>query len=506
MSKPIDKAIECDNKRPKDDLKMLVHSAIGLSFMLLFPLLPPFEPITPVGMHILGIFIGMVYLWSALNSIWPSIFGIVLMGLSGITGAEGYAGIKLAALDAFGAETILIVMLSMILFGAIEYVGCTDYLARWFLTRKIINGRPYMFIFVFFLASFVLSGLTSPIASLLIFWPISVQFMAEFGIEKCDKAYPVFIIGVYLSAAVAQPMFPFKGAALIVTGAFTKITQIEVNYLAYVLLNIIMSLVMLLAYMLWIRFVIRPDLSSLKHIHTDHFKKTPLPPMNLQQKLLLCFMFIYVLLLLAPSFLPASIPGIALLKKLGTFGVTVVCITILMIFPINGKPALPFKAVAAKNFSWDVYFLVAAAVYGANAVSNDATGIKPFLIQLLQPLLGGRTQLLFLFLIMGFALLIANFANHAGMAVVLLPIILAFADQYPGIDKVDISMTVCMMVFVALLTPAASPYAGMMHARKDLISFADILKIGIPLCLMALVLYVVIGYPLAAFLFGHLGA
>lgn len=45
-----------------------------------------------------------------------------------------------------------------------------------------------------------------------------------------------------------------------------------------------------------------------------------------------------------------------------------------------------------------------------------------------------------------------------------------------------------------------------MHARKDLISFADILKIGIPLCLMALVLYVVIGYPLAAFLFGHLGA
>ena len=62
------------------------------------------------------------------------------------------------------------------------------------------------------------------------------------------------------------------------------------------------------------------------------------------------------------------------------------------------------------------------------------------------------------------------------------------------------------MVFVALLTPAASPYAGMMHARKDLISFADILKIGFPLCIMAVVLYVVIGYPLAEFLFSHLGA
>lgn len=506
MSKSIDKAIQRENKWPRENSKMLLHSAIGLAFMLLFPLLPPFAPITPVGMHILGIFIGMVYLWSALNSIWPSIFGIILMGLSGISGAQGYAGIKQVAMDAFGAETVLVVLLSMILFGAVEYVGCTEYLARWFLTRKIINGRPYMFIFVFFLASSVLSGLTSPIASLLILWPISIQFMAEFGIERGDKAYPVFIIGVYIAAALAQPMFPFKGAALVITGAFTKITQMEINYLAYILLNVIMSILMILVYLLWIRFVIRPNLSGLKNIHTDHFKKTPLPPMNMQQKLFLSFIFLYVMLLLAPSFLPLSVPGIALLKKLGTLGVTAVCITILMLIPIDGKPALPFKAVAAKNFSWDVYFLVAAAVYGANAVSDDATGIKSFLIQWLQPLLGGRSQLVFLFLIMGFALLIANFANHAGMAVVLLPIIMAFTDQYPGVGMVPISMTVCMMVFVALLTPAASPYAGMMHARKDLVSFGDILKIGIPICILALLLYVLVGYPLAEFLFSHLGA
>ena len=103
MSKPIDKAIECDNKKPNDNVKMLIHSAIGLAFMLLFPLLPPFEPITPVGMRILGIFIGMVYLWSTLNSIWPSILGIILMGLSGIVDAQGYAGIKQVALEAYGA-------------------------------------------------------------------------------------------------------------------------------------------------------------------------------------------------------------------------------------------------------------------------------------------------------------------------------------------------------------------------------------------------------------------
>lgn len=502
MSKPIDKAIECENKAPKDNLKMLIHSAIGIAFMILFPLLPPFEPITEVGMRILGIFIGMVYLWSTLSSIWPSLLGIILMGLSGIVEQTGYAGIKEVALQAFGAETVLVVLLSMVLFGAVEYVGCTQYLARWFLTRKVINGRPYMFMFVFFLASFFLSGLTSPIASLLILWPIAVQFLEEFGIEKCDKAYPVFIVGVYLAATLAQPMFPFKGAALVITGAFTKITGTEVNYLAYVSLNIIMSLLMLIVYMLWIKIVIRPNLTGLKNVNIEHFKKTPLPPMNLQQKLFMGFVFVYVLLLLAPSFIPLSVPGIALLKKLGTLGVTAICIVILMVFPIKGKPALPFKAVASKNFNWDVFFLVAAAIYGANAVSNDATGIKPFLVNFLQPLLGDKPQIIFLFLILGFALITTNFANNAGMAVVLLPIIMVFADQYPGVHMLPISMTVCMMVFVAILTPAASPYAGMMHARKDLVSFSDIIKIGAPMCVAALILYVVIGYPLATLLFG----
>lgn len=61
-----------------------VHVAIGLAFMFLFPLLPPAEPITEVGMHVLGAFIGMIYLWSAVESIWPSILGLTLIGLSGI--------------------------------------------------------------------------------------------------------------------------------------------------------------------------------------------------------------------------------------------------------------------------------------------------------------------------------------------------------------------------------------------------------------------------------------
>lgn len=47
-----------------------LHLAIGLGLMLGFPLLSPIELITEVGMTVLGVFLGMVYLWSVLGRVF----------------------------------------------------------------------------------------------------------------------------------------------------------------------------------------------------------------------------------------------------------------------------------------------------------------------------------------------------------------------------------------------------------------------------------------------------
>ena len=62
-------------------------------------------------------------------------------------------------------------------------------------------------------------------------------------------------------------------------------------------------------------------------------------------------------------------------------------------------------------------------------------------------------------------------------------------------------MTVCMIVFVAILTPAASPYCGMLHARKDLVSFKQIESLFLPMMFIALFVYIFVGYQIAGFLF-----
>ena len=70
--------------KQKKDL-YFVHLAIGFVVMILFAfILPNPEPITPIGMKVVGIFLAMVYWWSTVGALWPSILGLFLLGISGI--------------------------------------------------------------------------------------------------------------------------------------------------------------------------------------------------------------------------------------------------------------------------------------------------------------------------------------------------------------------------------------------------------------------------------------
>lgn len=479
-----------------------VNIVIGLSIMVLFPMLPPIDPVTPVGMKVMGAFVGMVFLWSSVEMIWPSMLGLLLIALSGYTGdVTGYAAVKLVMKEAFGSDTMVGLTFAMILFGGVEYVGCTKYFIRFFMTRKIINGRPYAMIFMILLSSYLLAGLTNPIASLLILWPIGAELMREFGYEKGDKAFYSLIIGIMLAAAFGQPMFPFKGSAMIVVSAYEKITATSVPVLPYIAYNLMMSMLLLVSYLLLLRFIIRPDLAALKHVTTERFEKEKLPPMNRKQKGFMLTIAAYITVMILPCVLPLSWGLVKLINRLGIIGINMISIIILMLLREDGEPLLDFKGIGKKSFNWNTYMLVAAAIFAANAISSDITGIKPFLIQTLQPFLGGRPEIVFILLILGFALVTTNFANNAGMAVVILPVIVAFAEQYPGIPTVTLSMSVIMMVFVAVLTPAASPWAGMLFGRRDLVTAKEIVMIGAPMCVIALAFYLLIGFPLANMLF-----
>ncbi|MBQ9021676.1 MAG: anion permease [Eggerthellaceae bacterium] len=533
--------------KQKKDL-YFVHLAIGFVVMILFAfILPNPEPITPIGMKVVGIFLAMVYWWSTVGALWPSILGLFLLGISGIgdvvLGAQlngvvfGESATPLAGavlqdgtvieginstairqnlggsngvwMVAVGNYTVLLVLFAMVLFGAVDEVGDTKYIAKWFLTRKIFAGRPYVFLALFYACCFALSATVMPMTALIIMWPIGVRLMEVMGIAKEDRIWKFFFVGMFLVMTLGQPFWPFIGAQLIPISAFSSMTAamempMSIPWGPYMLVNFVMTTLIMAIYLLGIKFIARVDVSKMKSVNPQMVEETmPLPPMNGLQKAFLIMIPIYVIALLIPDFLPAN-PVSTFMKYAGPLGITAAFVLFFLIVRYEGKPMLDFREVAYHQFNWGIFFMIAAAVYAATLLSNPATGVSAWLVQVLNPILGGQPEMVFVALMFLVALIITNFANNAAMAVVLLPVVINFSTQI-GINPIPVAMGVILMVFVAMLTPAASPHAGMMHGNKDIYKTSDILSIGFPMCFVALVAYVFIGYPLCKALVAAVG-
>ena len=66
------------------------HIVITLLLMFGFGQLPAVGTITPLGMKLLGIFLGLIYAWSATSLLWPSLLGIVAVISTGMYSAKEF--------------------------------------------------------------------------------------------------------------------------------------------------------------------------------------------------------------------------------------------------------------------------------------------------------------------------------------------------------------------------------------------------------------------------------
>ena len=88
-----------------------IHSLICVVLMFGLGHLPAPSPITPTGMHVVGIFIGMIYGWLTVGMTWPSILGITALGFSGrMTVVQAFQ-------SGFGNNTILLIFFMFIITG-----------------------------------------------------------------------------------------------------------------------------------------------------------------------------------------------------------------------------------------------------------------------------------------------------------------------------------------------------------------------------------------------------
>ena len=280
----------------------LINSVICIALMVLLRFVPPIGQITPYGMEVLGIFLGSIWGWCTVGFVWPSLLGMILLGLS------DYGTITAVFSEGFGNETVLMLMMTFIFFAFINKSGLMNFIANRFIGLKINIGHPWrLTFFFFFIASFV-GGVTNNIATALLLWFIFYNICQNTGMKKGDKYVSYVVCGVMFFATFSIVMFPFLPFSLVGMNFMSSTVDFSnASMLGWLITGPIIMLILIFAYMLIGRFIFKVDITKLnEYVQNDNFAEMRATKMNHNQKIGLVYLLLFVLIIVLPTFLPKT--------------------------------------------------------------------------------------------------------------------------------------------------------------------------------------------------------
>ncbi|MDR1604635.1 MAG: anion permease [Gracilibacteraceae bacterium] len=476
-----------------------LNVVIALSLMVFIRFIPAPEPLTPQGMLVAGLFIGMVYGWCTTSMIWPSCAALTIFGLSMENTVPAVWS------QAWGSPIVIFLIFLMTISALLSESGLNGFITDWVLSRKITRGRPWVFVLAFMLANMLSSMVIGAIASVIVFWRITHTICQKIGYKKGDDLPAYLCFGIVFLGGVGTIALPFQtpvitNFAVLFAAANGAITSYD--YVAYLLFALPMALLALLLFVGVGRFIIKPDVEPLKQYNPDEY----LPAvggkgMDARQKIGAVVFGLLVVLLLAPSFLKGNTSLVAgYILRLGEVGSTALVLGILGVILYQKRPFVLIEKLINAGVFWGLIFMLTAAMFFAGKLTSPDTGITAFLMILLQPLLATVGKAGFIFLLMLATIVLTNMINNVAVQAIFIPL------AYSICGTLDINPYVFMVMFIfvvdfAIYLPSASPLGALMHNSDGWIAKKQIYKWGLLTLLLELVLVIVIGYPLGNLVF-----
>lgn len=473
------------------DMSYYMKSAIGLLFMFGFGQLPPIGPLTPLGMQILGIFVGLIYLLCTVDIIWPSMVGLIALGMT------EYCSVEEAISSGFGSELVWMMLIILILAEAINKSGLGEVIARWLLTRKILNKRPMLFTFVYIAGLGLCSLLVSSTAAVIMGWVIFYEIADMVGYKKGERYSTLMIIGTFLSCIMYEGLFAFWSWWLVLAETFKDMTGYGINYVTYFILGFTIETLINILFVLSMKYVFKCDFEKLNDVDIEQLKGKGEIKLNFLHKFfMLCFALIVAYVFVTILF-PAEWPVIALLNKITQSGWFALVLCLAMIVRWKHEPALDFSKVAASGLSWNILMMCAAIIPVARALTADATGVKQLLSNILSPILSGMHPVVFLITLIVVMMILTNVGSNMATGVVLMTVIIPFVGDYYFSPSL-VGMIIIFVATMGFILPGSSGMAPYLYGN-DWIQVKDIYKYGLFYCLLFLICSVPV-YLIASFI------
>lgn len=473
----------------------IINSLISIGLMLGVGQLSPIGEITPLGMQIIGIFAGVIWGWCTIDLIWPSILALLVLG-----GLTEYMTITQAISSIFTNQSVLITLFFFVIAAMVNECGLGDVIAAKLLKIKITAGKPWLFSLLLCYIAVIAIPFIKFAPTVILCWGILYNICDAAGYKKGDKWPALMVFGIIYSVSFSAALVPTYAGNQANIGMLASIyPDVVFSYGKFEIFAFLISFITPVIYILTCKFILRADVSKLKYIDFTAFSEDMIT-LSKKQKVIIGYFLVFILVLLAESVLPNGLFLKFILSKLGTLGIVLLFLVLALIIQVDGEPLMNFQKMASQGIMWSLILMLGTALTLASALTSPDTNVKVVIANLLTPIFGNYSPLLFCIVVSIVALILTNFISNSVVSAILLPIVLPFADQI-GFNPAAMTAIMIMSTAFATMLPSASPVGALLHGNKEWISFKQAVLLSIMCMITYTILMAVLFIPLSRVLF-----
>ncbi len=435
-----------------------IHVAIMIALMLCGSFLPTFGQITPLGMKVFGVFLGLLYGWVFVGILWPSVLGFFTLSLTGVTNP------LMAFVAGFSNPTTTMVIMSYVLAYSLGKIGVTEAVAYWAMSKKVFVNRPWLFVTAIVLVTCLLGMLGGMFAAIFLMWGVTKTIADKNGVEKGNLVVSMVYALVLFGGFSGGQMVPFYGGVIMYGGFLTAATGVVVEGLPFLIAGELYTMLSMLAVILIVKVVFKPDASKFyltEEMRAEYAKYK----LNKKQKVGLILLVFYFLALLLPSVFHGGFW--TMLSTWGMVGMTILYVVVFSIWKDeDGNDMCSMEECFSKGVAWGPILLFMVTIPLATAMESEEVGIMATVSAACAPIFSGMSPMVFLIvvaIVMGLLTqVLHNLVVAALFTPVLAPIYIAMGGN---------PITFFFVLYAALCcsfgTPAASMQAGLLYGHSD---------------------------------------
>lgn len=472
----------------------IIAIVIGLVLCFLGRFIPVSAGLSPSGTQVLFIMIGGLIMWLLVGVDWTSMAVILALAL------VPEVGMGKAAAGSLGNGLVFYLMLCFMLAESLKVTGVAHRMAVWFLTCDFSRKGAWHTIAMIFAAIFILSSGLSSSATVMIFLPILYEIIESLGYKKGEdmKLPAVLIASLPIVCQVAQSTTPISHAmTLIGFSQYASYTGLTMDFGQYVMVALPMGLLVVIAWFLISKFLLRPDTSRFEMLNYE-ILKGDIGAIKKEEKIAAGLYLLVIVFWLAPGLskyiVPSLAPAFALVHQCYP---PIIALLLLNFIKVNDKPVLSYKD-ALKGAPIGMLLFMGALLELGSVFANKQIGISAWMSTNIGSLCDGISPFVFIALITATAVIGTNFMSNAVTCAVCMSIAMPLvATIYDGaINPFVMAVMITMGINYAFATAPATPPVAIV-AGSGWIKTSRLFYYGMTAAIASLFILLILGLQLA---------